>query len=90
VAAVMLGIGRVVGETLAVLMVAGGRPVITANPMEGVRTMTASIAAEMGDVAVGDTHYSVLFVVGVVLLLMTFTLNFIAQRVLKKYGYHQA
>lgn len=85
VAAVMLGIGRVIGETMAVMMVTGNAAIITFSPLESVRTMTATIAAEMGEVPFGSDHYRALFCVGVVLLLMTFLLNMIAQRVLKKY-----
>lgn len=85
VAAIMLGTGRIVGETMAVMMVTGNAAVITANPFESVRTMTATIAAEMGEVAFGSNHYSALFLVGTVLLLLTFGLNLLAQRVLKKY-----
>lgn len=85
VAAVMLGMGRVIGETMAVMMVTGNAAVITASPFESVRTMTATIAAEMGEVPFGSDHYRALFCVGIVLLLATFGLNMIAQKVLKKY-----
>jgi phosphate transport system permease protein len=85
VAAIMLGIGRVIGETMAVMMVTGNAAVITASPTASVRTMTATVAAEMGEVAMGSDHYRALFCIGVVLLLITFGLNLIAQRVLKKY-----
>lgn len=85
VAAVMLGLGRVVGETMAVMMVTGNAAIITFSPTQPVRTMTATIAAEMGEVPVGSDHYYALFVVGVVLLIMTFSLNMVAQWVLKKY-----
>lgn len=85
VAAVMLGIGRVIGETMAVMMVTGNAAVITASPFDSVRTMTATIAAEMGEVAFGSIHYRALFCVGIVLLLATFELNIIAQKFLKKY-----
>ena len=85
VAAIMLGIGRVIGETMAVMMVTGNAAVITASPFNSVRTMTATIAAEMGEVAFGSTHYRALFCVGIVLLLATFGLNIIAQKFLKKY-----
>ena len=85
VAAVMLGIGRVIGETMTVMMVTGNAAVITASPFKSVRTMTATIAAEMGEVPFGSHHYSALFCIGIVLLLMTFGLNMIAQRVMKKY-----
>lgn len=85
IAAIMLGIGRVIGETMAVLMVTGNAARLTLNPFESVRTMTATIAAEMGEVAFGSHHYQALFWVGIFLLLMTFGLNLIAQRVLRKY-----
>lgn len=80
---ILLGVGRVIGETMAVLMVSGNSPVITANPLSTVRTMTATIAAEMGEVRFGDTHYNALFVIGVVLLLFTFLLVQLSQRLLK-------
>jgi len=85
VAAVMLGTGRVIGETMAVMMVTGNAAVVTGSPFESVRTMTATIAAEMGEVPFGSDHYRALFCVGIVLLLATFGLNVIAQKVLKKY-----
>ncbi len=86
VASVMLGMGRVVGETMAVMMVTGNSPVISFNPFSSVRTMTATIAAEMGEVTIGSNHYMALFWVGIVLMLMTFGLNMISYKVLKKYG----
>ena len=85
VAAITLGIGRVIGETMAVLMVTGNAARITMNPLESVRTMTATIAAEMGEVAFGSIHYSALFVVGIILLIITFGLTMLAQRALRKY-----
>jgi phosphate transport system permease protein len=85
VAAIMLGIGRVIGETMAVMMVTGNAAVISASPFDSVRTMTATIAAEMGEVAFGSIHYRALFCVGIVLLLATFGLNMIARKFLKKY-----
>lgn len=82
--AVMLGIGRVIGETMAVLLVTGNAanipplsPGILFNP---VRTMTATIAAEMGEVARGSLHYSVLFGIGIILFMITFTVNWLATR----------
>lgn len=89
IAAVMLGMGRIIGETMVVLMVTGNAGIVTLIPFESVRTMTATIAAEMGEVSFGSIHYSALFCVGVVLLLITFGLNLISQRVLKKYGMMQ-
>jgi phosphate transport system permease protein len=86
IAAVMLGMGRIIGETMVVLMVTGNAGIVTLMPFESVRTMTATIAAEMGEVSFGSIHYSALFCVGIVLLLITFGLNLVSQRVLKKYG----
>jgi phosphate transport system permease protein len=88
-AAVMLGVGRVVGETMAVLMVTGNSALIIFSPLASVRTMTATIAAEMGEVPFGSTHYQALFWIGIVLLFVTFLLNVLAQRVLKRYGLMQ-
>ena len=84
-AAVMLGTGRVIGETMAVMMVTGNAAIISFWPFDSVRTMTATIAAEMGEVAFGSDHYRALFCVGIVLLLITFVLNMAAQKVLGKY-----
>lgn len=84
-AAVMLGTGRVIGETMAVMMVTGNAAIITFWPFDSVRTMTATIAAEMGEVAFGSDHYRALFCIGVVLLLVTFGLNVAAQKVLSRY-----
>lgn len=89
VASVMLGMGRVVGETMAVMMVTGNAPVISFDPFSSVRTMTATIAAEMGEVTIGSHHYMALFWVGIVLMLMTFLLNLVSYRVLKKYGINE-
>jgi phosphate transport system permease protein len=80
----MLGMGRVIGETMAVMMVTGNAAIVTFSPFESVRTMTATIAAEMGEVAFGSVHYAALFCIGLILLAATFGLNLIAQRVLRK------
>ena len=85
VTAVMLGIGRAIGETMAVLMVTGNAaniPFGTGMFFEPVRTMTATIAAEMGEVAQGSTHYHVLFAVAIVLFIITFAINSIAARII--------
>ena len=84
-AASLLGMGRVIGETMAVMMVTGNAAMVTFSPLRSVRTMTATIAAEMGEVSLGGTHYSALFCVGLVLLVVTFALNYVAQRVLRRY-----
>ena len=76
--AIMLGIGRAIGETMVVLMVTGNAPMMPTglntliNP---TRTMTATIAAEMGEVANGSTHYHVLFFIGIVLFIITLIVN---------------
>jgi phosphate transport system permease protein len=84
VVAIMLGIGRAIGETMAVLLVTGNAAnVPDFGPgafFQPVRTMTATIAAEMGEVASGSLHYSVLFGIGIVLFLITFGINSLASR----------
>ncbi|MCX8007395.1 MAG: phosphate ABC transporter permease subunit PstC [Coriobacteriia bacterium] len=83
-AAVMLGVGRAIGETMAVLMLTGNAAVMPRTVLESVRTMTGTIAAEMGEVVQGGLHYSVLFVVGLVLFAVTFAINLAADVVLEK------
>jgi phosphate transport system permease protein len=76
--AIMLGIGRAVGETIAVMMVTGNAPVLPTGLrylFMPVRTMTATIAAEMGEVANGSTHYHVLFFIGIILFLISLVVN---------------
>jgi phosphate transport system permease protein len=85
VTAVMLGIGRAIGETMAVLMVTGNAanmPFGTQMLFEPVRTMTATIAAEMGEVAQGSPHYHMLFGIAIVLFLITFGINSLAARII--------
>lgn len=84
IAAVMLGIGRAVGETMTVLMVTGNAAVIPHSFLQPVRTMTATIAAEMGEVAQGTPHYFSLFAIGLVLFVMTFIINLIADMALQR------
>ena len=82
--AVMLGIGRTIGETMTVMMVTGNAPVLPFNLgaiFHPVRTMTATIAAEMGEVASGRTHYHVLFLIGIVLFLISLGINVTASAV---------
>ncbi|WP_328793726.1 phosphate ABC transporter permease subunit PstC [Heliomicrobium undosum] len=83
-AAIMLGIGRAIGETMTVLMVTGNAGIIPDTFLVPVRTMTATIAAEMGEVARGSDHYYALFVVGAVLFLMTFVINLVADIVSRR------
>ena len=86
VIAVMLGIGRAIGETMAVMMVTGNAANVPAFGLgmffQPVRTMTATIAAEMGEVAQGSLHYSVLFGIGIVLFVITFGINSLAGRLM--------
>ncbi len=82
--AVMLGVGRAIGETMTVMMVTGNAPVLATSPGNlflPVRTMTATIAAEMGEVASGSTHYHVLFFIGMVLFLISLGVNLAASSV---------
>jgi len=82
--AIMLGIGRAIGETMAVMMVTGNAPVLATqlgSLFSPVRTMTATIAAEMGEVASGSTHYHVLFFIGMVLFLISLGVNIAASSV---------
>ncbi len=82
--AVMLGVGRAIGETMTVMMVTGNAAVFPTGfgaLFKPVRTMTATIAAEMGEVASGSTHYHVLFLIGIILFLISLTVNLIAASV---------
>jgi phosphate transport system permease protein len=82
--AVMLGIGRAIGETMTVMMVTGNAAVLPFTPasiFSPVRTMTATIAAEMGEVATGSVHYHVLFLIGIVLFLISLVVNVTASAV---------
>jgi phosphate transport system permease protein len=85
--AVMLGIGRTIGETMTVMMVTGNAPVLATklnSIFHPVRTMTATIAAEMGEVANASTHYHVLFFIGLVLFLISLAVNVTASSVVFK------
>lgn len=81
--AVMLGMGRAIGETMAVMMVTGNAAVMPASLaflFKPVRTMTATVAAEMGEVARGSTHYHALFGIGIILFVLTFLINLAAAK----------
>jgi phosphate transport system permease protein len=82
-AAVLLGVGRAVGETMAVLMATGHAINIPHSPFDPVRTLTATIAAELGEASVGSGHYQVLFVIGILLFTITFVVNLTADLVVK-------
>jgi phosphate transport system permease protein len=87
-AACVLGFGRAIGETMIVLMASGNAAIVSWNLADSARSMSATIAAEMGEVVVGSPHYSLLFFIGVELFLFTFLLNMVAstwtKRVLKR------
>jgi phosphate transport system permease protein len=83
-AAVMLGLGRAIGETMVVLMLAGNSGLIPTSPLQAARTLTGTIAQEMGEVARGSMHFSVLFSMGLVLFAITFAVNLAADIVLER------
>lgn len=82
-AAVLLGIGRSIGETMAVLLCTGHSVNFPRSIVDPVRTMTATIASELGEAVDGGHHYQILFLIGVVLFLLTFIVNFVADLVVK-------
>jgi len=82
-AAVLLGVGRAIGETMAVLMATGHAVQIPHSLLDPIRTLTATIAAELGEAVEGDTHYRVLFVIGLVLFAVSFIVNLTADLVVK-------
>jgi len=85
IGAVILGIARAVGETMTVLMATGNSPAFTFNMLQSVRTMTATIAIEMGEVAIPGRHYYALFGIGIILFIITFIINLIADVILNRY-----
>jgi phosphate transport system permease protein len=89
VAAVMLGIGRAIGETMTVLMATGNALQMPGSFFDSVRTMTANIAIELGEVPFGTTHYFGLFAVGMILFLMSLAVNLTAEHFTKKYRRHR-
>lgn len=88
--AVMIGMGRAVGETMIVLMATGNTPIMDVNLFEGMRTFAANIAVEMPESEVGSTHFRILFLTAFVLFLITFLFNTVAevvrQRLRTRYG----
>ncbi len=78
-AAFLLGMGRAFGETMIVLMATGNAALLTPDLIEPVRTMSATIGAEMAEVVFGDTHYTVLFLLGAILFIFSFSLNAVAE-----------
>lgn len=89
-AALLLGVGRVFGETMIALMATGNAALVSANPFESVRTFAATIGSEMSETVFGETHYSVLFFIGSLLFIFSFVLNAVAEfyvkgKLLKKF-----
>ncbi|MEJ6950644.1 phosphate ABC transporter permease subunit PstC [Natronospora cellulosivora (SeqCode)] len=84
-AAIMLGMGRAIGETMTVLMATGNVPRFPESIFSSIRTMTATIAIELGEVPFNTTHYHSLFAVGIVLFIMTFLVNLLSDMILHRY-----
>ena len=88
--AVMIGLGRAVGETMIVLMATGNTPVMDMSIFEGMRTLSANIAVELPESEVNSSHYRILFLAALVLFIVTFAFNTAAevvrQRLRKRYG----
>lgn len=82
-AAVLLGVGRAIGETMAVLMATGHAVQIPTSLLDPIRTLTATVAAELGEVVAGGTHYRVLFVIGLALFAVSFVVNLTADLAVK-------
>ena len=89
-AACVLGLGRAIGETMVVLMASGNASIVSPHLTDSTRTLSATIAAEMGEVVVGSPHYGLLFFIGVQLFAITFVLNLLAgawtRRVVRRLG----
>ncbi len=83
-AAVVLGFGRAIGETMIVLMASGNATIVSANPLDSTRTMTATIAAEMAETVFGGNHYRILFLIGSLLFIVTFASNWIGDIIVHK------
>lgn len=86
-AAAVLGIGRAIGETMAVLMVTGNAAVIPSTPFASVRTIPATIAAELGEAPAGGAHYQALFLLGCILFLITMLISIVSEMISKKKNY---
>jgi phosphate transport system permease protein len=83
-AAIMLGVGRAIGETMTVLMVAGGALAVPVSPTEPMMPMTAAIASGIGNAVRGGLQYQALFAIGLILFLITLAVNLVADRVLER------
>jgi phosphate transport system permease protein len=83
-AAIALGFGRAIGETMIVLMASGNASIVSASIFDSTRTITATIAAELGEVVFGGSHYRILFLIGVLLFAVTFLTNLLADVVMHR------
>jgi phosphate transport system permease protein len=83
-AAIMLGVGRAIGETMTVLMVAGNALAVPASPTDPMTTMTSAIASGIGNAVRGGVQYQALFAIGLILFILTLGVNIIAERVLER------
>jgi phosphate transport system permease protein len=83
-ASIALGLGRAFGETMIVLMASGNAAILSANPAESVRTLSATIAAELAEVVFGGPHYTVLFTLAVLLFVVTFGINFVGDQAIAR------
>jgi phosphate transport system permease protein len=83
-AAVVLGFGRAIGETMVVLMASGNASIISASLFDSARTMTATIAAELAETVFGGHHYRILFLIGAMLFLVTFVSNMAADVIIHR------
>jgi len=84
-AAVLLGFGRAIGETMAVLMATGNAPILNLNILDSIRTLTATIAIETPEVAFGSLHYQALFALAIQLFLITFAFNYLAGLLMRRF-----
>lgn len=85
VSSFILAISRAIGETMIVAIAAGAKPQMTLNPLESIQTMTGyMVSVAMGDVSFGSIEYTTIFAVGAILFIMTFGLNIIAKKIVKK------
>ena len=85
-AGIILGVARAIGETMTVLMATGNAPVISFDMLTSMRTMTATIAIEMGEVPYGSTHYHALFSIGIILFIIALIVNLIAGIIRRRFG----
>ncbi|MCX5866202.1 MAG: phosphate ABC transporter permease subunit PstC [Proteobacteria bacterium] len=81
----MLGLGRAIGETMIVLLASGNAAILSLDPALSTRSFSATIAAELGEVVFGSTHYAVLFFIGALLFVITFIINLIANLVVERF-----